>query len=231
MEIMDVKNDSESEGSEPKEQTQQRQRYLSPPGLTHLFNSPKFSDFTIFVEGRMFHAHKAILSCYSAYFYNLFKSDWKETASNTITLTDDNPYAVEAMLQHLYGMDYIVAYHPGLSIELFDAKVYAIAEKFGIPSLKDEVKTMFTSQVKETWNSEDFPPAVAEVYATTPQTDRGLRDVVTDVACEHIKDLLKKEDFVQAVLEGDGFVIDLLSRLNDKLELQKRFSGGLISDR
>ncbi|KKA19475.1 BTB/POZ domain protein [Rasamsonia emersonii CBS 393.64] len=214
-----TENENEKTSNEPQTR---RGSYLSPPGLMHLFNSPKFSDFTIRVAGRTFHAHKAILSCYSAYFHNLFRGDWMETSSNTIDLNDDDPYAVEAMLQHLYDMEYSNMQHPGLSVELFDAKVYAIGEKYGIPSLKIDARRMFAAQLKYGWEGVDFPSSIAEVYASTPATDRGLRDIVTEVSCEHLKDLLEKEAFLQVLVDANGFVFDLLRYLNDKLESRRR---------
>jgi hypothetical protein len=58
------------------------------------------------------------------------------------------------------------------------AKVYALAEKYGIMGLKALSRKKFASQVKEHISSEELPLAMQEVYESTVDSDRGLRDIV-----------------------------------------------------
>lgn len=58
------------------------------------------------------------------------------------------------------------------------AKVYALAEKYGIIGLKALSRKKFASQVKEHISSEELPLAMQEVYESTVDSDRGLRDIV-----------------------------------------------------
>lgn len=61
---------------------------------------------------------------------------------------------------------------------IIHAKVYALAEKYGINGLKALARKKFSSQVKEHLSSEEFPLAMQEVYESTVDSDRGLRDIV-----------------------------------------------------
>jgi hypothetical protein len=124
------------------------------------------------------------------------------------------------MLQYLYGLDYNIEIPKDLLTGTFIAKVYALAEKYGIPSLKTAVTPIFASEVAKAWNTDGFPQVLAEVYSSTPHQDHGLRDLVTGVVCKHIQKLLKKEAFVQFVSERavPDFTIDLLRHLGDKLD-------------
>lgn len=61
---------------------------------------------------------------------------------------------------------------------IIHAKVYAIAEKYAINGLKVLARRKFSSQVKEHLSSEELPLAMQEVYESTVDSDRGLRDIV-----------------------------------------------------
>lgn len=73
------------------------------------------------------------------------------------------------------------------------AKVYAIAEKYGIAGLKALARRKFITQVDEHWSDGSFPAAIEEVYESTVDTDRGLRDVVIQTFRSH-PDLMQRKD-------------------------------------
>jgi speckle-type POZ protein len=56
---------------------------------------------------------------------------------------------------------------------------------------------------------DDFPHVITEIYSSTPETDRGLRDLVIDIVCKHIKALLKKSDFQTVLEETVGLAADV----------------------
>lgn len=58
------------------------------------------------------------------------------------------------------------------------AKVYAIAEKYGITALKALSRKKFAQELDLALDTADFPEACQEAYETTFHTDRGLRDVI-----------------------------------------------------
>lgn len=91
---------------------------------------------------------------------------------------------------------------------VFHAKMYAIAEKYGVSGLKTLALQRFESLVAETWNSFDFLDAIREIYSSTIDTDRGLRNVVIHIFRSHPELALDLE--TQAVVkEVPGFAFDL----------------------
>lgn len=75
--------------------------------------------------------------------------------------------------------------------------------------------------MQETGIEEQFAIAIAEAYKTTPQEDRGLRDLIVEVSNEHIDHLRQKESFRKVLLETVGFAFDLaLFRLPDPIHIE-----------
>nr|POF22179.1 hypothetical protein CFP56_36264 [Quercus suber] len=68
---------------------------------------------------------------------------------------------------------------------LLHTQVYALAEKYDIPSLKDLARQKFETAMACHYDSLEFPDAIEEVYCSTIDSDRGLRDVVIDAFRTH----------------------------------------------
>lgn len=68
---------------------------------------------------------------------------------------------------------------------LTHTRVYALAEKYGIPALKSLSKHKFECQMACFYDSPEFADAVEEVYCSTIDSDRGLRDVVLQAFRSH----------------------------------------------
>jgi speckle-type POZ protein len=96
-----------------------------------------------------------------------------------------------------------------ISAMIFSVKVYSIADKCDVPALKMQAKEKFEKAVKTCWNMDVLPRAVSEIYDSTPETERGLRDPVTEIVCKHIKTLLEKQDFKNVLEETAGFAADI----------------------
>ncbi|KAF3011103.1 hypothetical protein E8E13_011339 [Curvularia kusanoi] len=75
-----------------------------------------------------------------------------------------------------------VAMEPEVDVEsaqlVTHAKVYAIAEKYGIAGLKSLARSKFSYQIPMHLDSPEFADACQEAYESTFHTDRGLRDVI-----------------------------------------------------
>jgi len=88
------------------------------------------------------------------------------------------------------------------------AKMYAVAEKYGINGLKTLAQLKFETLVAEHWNSYDFLDSVAEIYTSTVDTDRGLRNVVIHIFRSHPE--LAHNTEAQAVVKSvPDFAFDL----------------------
>lgn len=94
------------------------------------------------------------------------------------------------------------------------AKVYAVAEKYNLSDLKTLAMEKFQDEVKGRWDSDDFILAAQEVYTSTVEHDRSLRDVVVRTMSEHLCLLDKKA--VQDMVKSSDLAFDLLmhSRMN-----------------
>lgn len=116
------------------------------------------------------------------------------------------------MIGYLYKLDYSDAPldcggHPAL---LIDAQVYTIAEKYNIPSLKVLAMEKFDGTVDKGWEDGGFPLAIREIYISTPDSDRGLRDIVRKVVRDNVKALLRRPDMQALMLEVSEFTVDTL---------------------
>ncbi|EMD86655.1 hypothetical protein COCC4DRAFT_33157 [Bipolaris maydis ATCC 48331] len=187
--------------------------------LPEYYDSPTLSDGTITCDGKEFRIHKIVLSAQSKFFSNAFEGKWKESVEGTIPLNDDDVSAVEAMLRFLYSFDYDASGSVAdvASPMVFNVKVYSIADKYDVPALKSIAREKFKESVKTCWNMDDFPHAIAEVYSSTPPNDQGLRDLIVEVACERITELLQKQGFRDVLGEAVGFASDLV-----KLQASKK---------
>jgi hypothetical protein len=128
------------------------------------------------------------------------------------------------MLHFMYRFDYDGSGNDQgrVSPMLFNVKVYGIADKYEIWALQLLAEKKFAKAVRTCWDMDDFAHVVSEIYSSTPSTDRGLRDIVVDIAHENIEALLEKDDFL-GVLEGTaGFAADVTQLLAQKKRLSNR---------
>lgn len=88
------------------------------------------------------------------------------------------------------------------------AKVYAIAEKYGIAGLKVLARQKFAQELDLHLDGPDFPEACQEAYESTFHTDRGLRDVIIQ-AFRANPGLSLREDVELAVRETPGLAFEL----------------------
>lgn len=120
------------------------------------------------------------------------------------------------MLEYLYEHDYID--HQNSTI---NARMYAIADKYGILDLKNLAKRRFEdnfkplharatlSNISKTVRA-TLPDLLRVVYTTTPDSDQGLRDILVQVLEPHLDELMAIPEFVVAAKEAGYFAHDVL---------------------
>ena len=89
------------------------------------------------------------------------------------------------------------------------AQMYSLADRYGIGGLKSLAQQKFKPAARRYWASQDFAPAVHIVYTSTPDEDRGLRDIVTETIDEH-RNLIKKPEMEMMVKDLPLLAFDLL---------------------
>ncbi|MCJ1450412.1 hypothetical protein MMC28_000743 [Mycoblastus sanguinarius] len=152
----------------------------------------------------------------------------QEAETNEIGLEEDDPPTVRRMLTYLYTLDYDDDGEPA-SLKQYilngsdslktttvpeggaqrhaklmnNVAVYAIAEKYDIPELKELAKTKFTEILGIGILTPDIPMVVDAVFTITPDTDSGLRGVVIG-ACTRWAKTLVKDDGLNCMLKDHG---------------------------
>ncbi|KAF5545449.1 speckle-type POZ [Fusarium phyllophilum] len=99
---------------------------------------------------------------------------------------------------------------PSSNLRLF-AKVYALGEKYGIPGLKTIALSKFETLVKAYAYTKDFCIAAGEVYTSTIDQDRGMRDVVVKTVEDNVA-LLNDAAF-EALVKNTELGHDLLMKM------------------
>ena len=93
-----------------------------------------------------------------------------------------------------------------------NVRMYAMADKYSIWGLQSLAKAKFKENASTGWNDDHvlFSLAIREVYESTPEQDRGLREIVVETARKHIKQLRDRGDFNKVLKEVHQFTHDLL---------------------
>ncbi|KZM22846.1 hypothetical protein ST47_g6010 [Ascochyta rabiei] len=92
---------------------------------------------------------------------------------------------------------------------ILHSKMYEIGDKYDVAGLKELARSKFIYACSHWWNTEYFAPAAQHAFFTTPESDRGLRDIISTTISRHI-DLLNQPE-VEAVLnEFNGLAVGIL---------------------
>ncbi|OCK75339.1 hypothetical protein K432DRAFT_466403 [Lepidopterella palustris CBS 459.81] len=89
------------------------------------------------------------------------------------------------------------------------AKVYAIADKYNILGLKEVVIDKFEEECKYSWDDPAFPMAIGVIFESTPNIDKGLRDIAVATISNHME-LLHKPEIEALMIEYNGLAFGLL---------------------
>jgi len=91
---------------------------------------------------------------------------------------------------------------------LTHTRVYALAEKYDIPSLKELAQSKFEMAMACYYDSSEFADAIEEVYCSTIDTDRGLRDIVLQAFRAHPA-LATTQDVYAVIKETPALAMEL----------------------
>lgn len=91
------------------------------------------------------------------------------------------------------------------------ARMYAAAKKYGIHGLGALSLDKFKIQLTRHWDCAEFAQSIHVVYASTPPSDKDMREAVADTLEWHSR-LLDKPEIEIAILEINGLAYELLKR-------------------
>lgn len=103
---------------------------------------------------------------------------------------------------------------------LFHAKVYALAEKYGVPSLKALAADNFRHELQKHYDNERFIECLGEVLGGSLPHDTGLRRTVASVLDMNME--LMHDAKVQEVIEKTGSAMDILVLMAGRRERHPR---------
>lgn len=82
------------------------------------------------------------------------------------------------------------------------AKMYALADKYELDQgLRDLCTTKFKAEAEKYWKDASFVDACVLAFRSTPESDRGLRDVVVEIVVTNAKELMQWKIFNAALKE------------------------------
>jgi len=94
---------------------------------------------------------------------------------------------------------------------------YVIAEKYGIEDLKALAHSRFSAWVESNWNHPEFYSVVYEVYSSTLNNDRDIRDPVEGILKENITTILHDNGFKEMLTAEMGELgVAVLSAISEK---------------
>lgn len=162
------------------------------------------------------------------------------TAKASFSFGDDDPEAVDCLVQFLYLWDYEVAsplsddvidrdesredisYSPVpndtvTALEarqlLLHSKVFTLAHMYDIPRLKELCVKKLLEVARRQWRSGYLLDAAREAYAATPSTVLDMRKAIVQTFSEH-RELLDESHVREFLLEIPHLTLDIMLHIN-----------------
>lgn len=81
--------------------------------------------------------------------------------------------------------------------------------------LQQAAKEKFEDSIAKCWSGESFPRIIQEVYGATSSSasENTLRNIVANIAFEHVEELYKRLDFMSTLRQIPDFGSDLFGLL------------------
>ncbi|KAK8234465.1 hypothetical protein HDK77DRAFT_429156 [Phyllosticta capitalensis] len=145
-------------------------------------------------DGGEYHVHKKI-----------------EAQTGVVELLNDPPAAIRLLLQFLYTGKYNYFVNdndePSAPLCLFHLDVYICGVIYQLSELQKLAKASFLTALceRKTMANCVMPTAIATLYKSTPESDRGLRDYFEDYSVRHMPMLLQNPSFLELMLTCNPF--------------------------
>ncbi|KAE8422008.1 hypothetical protein BDV36DRAFT_19214 [Aspergillus pseudocaelatus] len=112
----------------------------------------------------------------------------------------------------------------------FHILMYSLADRLLIHGLKALSKENVGHELIQRLDAQSFPQAIVEIYNSTPENDRGLRDLAVEVTMDHLSALRKTKGTAAAALQDDllrsvpQFSYDLVvAMMNKSVSMESRW--------
>ncbi|KAK2757280.1 hypothetical protein FQN54_004794 [Arachnomyces sp. PD_36] len=106
---------------------------------------------------------------------------------------------------------------------IINVRVYVLAEKYDLGSLKNLAKGKFEAWAQTHWNDDGFSGVVRAIFGTVPEHDRELHEVAYKIIADKSDHLLVKPD-IQHLVQDCGALATavMLQNREDKIELSRQ---------
>ncbi|KAK5727350.1 hypothetical protein LTR15_003244 [Elasticomyces elasticus] len=175
------------------------QRHVDPAEsliLGSAFHNPKHSDLIIRCADDRWDVNKLIVCSQSPVLAKACEGAFKEAEEGLLTLHEDDPWVVEAMLEFIYTLDsddscFDIAETSGI---VFTVNVHIAADKYDIPALLKLTASKFHAYALTEWDTAGFAEAAALVFDAGTAIEESLRDIVVSIATKNAKQLLGQDE-------------------------------------
>ncbi|KAI1370746.1 BTB/POZ domain-containing protein [Hypoxylon crocopeplum] len=182
-----------------------------------MFNNPEHADTKISIGSFELPAHRLVLAVQSPFFKKALNGNFQESKTNSFRFTEGSAQAHWRVFEYMYTGNYSDEPSKVFGVEdddelAKDVRVYVTADFFLMDELKVYALERFESKLQRLWVSGLFVDYIREVYNSTNESKKKLRDAVTQVAKERLSDLWLKKAFQSLVGEVGDFAVDLLAK-------------------
>ncbi|KXT11279.1 hypothetical protein AC579_1674 [Pseudocercospora musae] len=174
--------------------------------IVGLHGDKRYADLTICCGERRWKVHKAIVCGGCKFFEKACDGRFKEATNNTVTLEDDSPNGVAAMLRYLYTEDYDdTSDQERCAPLLFNIH-------YDLPDLVKLATQKFQSRMKvQSLHLIELADAICETYKFETDPQASLRQCLMDHVMGSGQHLLKDNAFIQVVKGVPAFAAELVA--------------------
>ncbi|KAL5017807.1 hypothetical protein ScPMuIL_003529 [Solemya velum] len=176
--------------------------------LEKMVNNPLFSDVTISVGGKKFHAHRAILAAHSDYFSTVF-SNHMEGGSLERPVEIQGDIRSDVFLAVLHYL-YTNTVPRALSCDMLTS-VWRVAHQFNIESLKE----LAVYKVEETLDTENVVKVYNEATTKQPVIEK-IQEMCLDYISNNVHAVSQSPAFVDS---PRGIMLEIIQRATAKLTI------------
>ena len=107
--------------------------------------------------------------------------------------------------------------------------VYAVADKYDIPELKELAKRKFQHLMNNEWSNVEFEAVRDTIFGNTPSQDTGLRQILSQICIDHVEDIVKDVRLRSVVLSNEELAHALLEHaMREKADNKRSLDQALV---
>ncbi|KFM68823.1 Speckle-type POZ protein B, partial [Stegodyphus mimosarum] len=157
--------------------------------LRNLYKSGRFSDISLLVDSKTFHAHKFVLCARSSVFSRMFETEMVESEEDVVEIVDIDSDIIEEMLLYVYSG---CLEKP---LEETADRLYAAADKYDISPLKKKCASFLKSHLC-------VANACRNLQLANFHSDNDLYESVLEFICSHVEDVFSTDDWKKFVKDN-----------------------------